>query len=355
MLHCDSLHLCSFSLTDFWGFCDCTYRVLLHFDEYLPNVRNYSPNTIASYQDTFRLLLEYMAEQQHIKPYLLDYKHFSDKVILSFLNWLETHRNCSPSTRNQRLSAISAFFKYASQRSISALKICSNIASIPPKKTPRHIFSYFSVEELRVLLQMPDPRKPLERRDIVLLSLLYDSGARAQELCGIRVGDIRFSNPASVLLHGKGGKSRVVPLMNRPTRILQQFIAERKFGTAEKDAPLFLNQRGEPITPACIRNVICKYISRAKNIRPDLFNESSYSPHSFRHSKAVHLLEAGTELVYIRDFLGHVSVQTTEIYATVSQSMLNSVLRNRSIPKVLNVDLNEISHDAIPDYLRKKK
>jgi hypothetical protein len=248
-----------------------------YFDEYLPNVRNYSPNTIASYQDTFRLLLEYMAEQQHIKPYLLDYKHFSDKVILSFLNWLETHRNCSPSTRNQRLSAISAFFKYASQRSISALKICSNIASIPPKKTPRHIFSYFSVEELRVLLQMPDPRKPLERRDIVLLSLLYDSGARAQELCGIRVGDIRFSNPASVLLHGKGGKSRVVPLMNRPTRILQQFIAERKFGTAEKDAPLFLNQRGEPITPACIRNVICKYISRAKNIRPDLFNESSQS------------------------------------------------------------------------------
>ena len=85
-----------------------------YFDEYLPNVRNYSPNTIASYQDTFRLLLEYMAEQQHIKPYLLDYKHFSDKVILSFLNWLETHRNCSPSTRNQRLSAISAFFKYAS-------------------------------------------------------------------------------------------------------------------------------------------------------------------------------------------------------------------------------------------------
>ncbi len=134
------------------------------------------------------------------------------------------------------------------------------------------------MEELRVLLQMPDPRKNLwNDRDIVLLSLLYDSGARAQELCGIRVGDIRFSNPASVLLHGKGGKSRVVPLMNRPTRILQQFIAERKFGTAEKDAPLFLNQRGEPITPACIRNVICKYISRAKNIRPDLFNESSQS------------------------------------------------------------------------------
>ncbi len=156
--------------------------------------------------------------------------------------------------------------------------------------------------------------------------------SQAQELCGIRVGDIRFSNPASVLLHGKGGKSRVVPLMNRPQGF-QQFIAERKFGTAEKDAPLFLNQRGEPITPACIRNVICKYISRAKNIRPDLFNESSQSS-SFAggwHRISLHSRLFRTCLV-----------QTTEIYATVSQSMLNSVLRNRSIPKVLNVDLDEL-------------
>lgn len=326
----------------------------LYFEEYLPNVRSYSPNTIASYQDAFRLLLEYMAEERHIKPYLLDYKHFSDKVILSYLDWLGTHRNCGTSTRNQRLSAISAFFKYASRRSILALKICSSIANIPAKKSPRHVFSYFSVQELGILLQMPNPRKPLERRDIVLLSLLYDSGARAQELCDIHVNDIRFGNPASVRLHGKGGKTRIVPLMSQSARLLRQYISERKTETGGKDLPLFMNQRGEAITPACIRNIICKYVSRAKKVRPDLFCEASYSPHSFRHSKAVHLLEAGTELIYIRDFLGHASIQTTEIYATVSQSVLMKTLCDRDISALHPVILEEVSDDFVPTYLKRK-
>lgn len=327
----------------------------LYFEEYLPNVRNYSPNTIASYQDAFRLLLEYMAEQKHIKPYLLDYKHFSDKVILSFLNWLEVHRDCGPSTRNQRLSAISAFFKYAAHRSVPALNLCTSIANIPPKKVPRHIFSYFSVEELTALLQMPNPHKPLERRDIVLLSLLYDSGARAQELCDIRVRDIRFGNPTKVLLHGKGEKCRIIPLMNRPAKLLRQFISEKNLKASERDVPLFLNQRGEPITPACIRNIVCKYISRAKESYPTLFNDGPYSPHSFRHSKAVHLLESGTDLIYIRDFLGHVSVQTTEIYATVSQALLSNTLLNRDVSKVQCGDIEEPPHDDFPRYLKRNR
>lgn len=328
----------------------------LYFEEYLPNICDCSPNTIASYQDAFRLLLEYMVEQRHVKPYLLDYKHFSDTIILSFLDWLEVQRGCSPSTRNQRLSAISAFFKYASLRSVPALRICSSIANIPFKKVQSHVFSYFSVEEMGVLLQMPNSRKPLERRDIVLLSLLYDSGARAQELCDIHIRDIRFGNPTTVLLHGKGGKDRIVPLTSRPAKLLRQFITERKTETADKDTPLFISQRGAPITPACIRNIIYKYISRAKSVRPELFNERSYSPHSFRHSKAVHLLEAGTELVYIRDFLGHASVQTTEIYATVSQATLCRTLRNRDVSKSISYgNLDEMLPDTVPDYLKRKK
>ena len=326
-----------------------------YIEEYLPKVRNYSSNTIASYQDAFRLLLEFMAEQRHIKPYLLDYKHFSDKVILAYLAWLETERHCGPATCNQRLSAISSFFKYASQRSIPALKICAAIASIPPKKAPHSVFSYFSVEELAFLLQMPNPLKPLERRDLVLLSLLYDSGARAQELCGIRLGDIRFSKPTNVLLHGKGGKNRIVPLMERPAKLLRQYISEKAPDAANKEAPLFLNQRGEAITPACIRNVIQKYVAKGKAARPDLFHESTYSPHSMRHSKAVHMLEAGIELVYIRDFLGHASIQTTEIYATVSQAMLNKTLRNRKIPEFTEAELKSIKGNEYPDFLKKKK
>ena len=326
----------------------------LYFEEYLPNVRSYSPNTIASYQDAFRLLLEYMSEERRIKPYLLDYKHFSSDVILSYLDWLETHRNSSISTRNQRLSAISAFFKYASQRSIPALKICSSIANIPSKKAPGHVFSYFSVQELGILLQTPNPRKPLERRDIVLLSLLYDSGARAQELCDIRISDIRFGNPASVRLHGKGGKTRIIPLMSPTAKLLRQYTSERKAETEGRELPLFINQRGEAITPACIRNVICKYVSKAKKTHPDLFCESSYSPHSFRHSKAVHLLEAGTELIYIRDFLGHASIQTTEIYATVSQSTLMRTIRERDVSATPPAVLEDIPNDTVPAYLKRK-
>ena len=115
-----------------------------------------------------------------------------------------------------------------------------------------------------------------------------------------------------------------------------------------------LNQRGESITPACIRNIIYKYVSRAKKTHPDLFCETSYFPHSFRHSKAVHLLEAGTELIYIRDFLGHASIQTTEIYATVSPSVLMKTLRDRDISALYPAILEEVSDDFVPDYLKRK-
>lgn len=178
-------------------------------------------------------------------------------------------------------------------------------------------------------------------------------GRRNYAISTIR--DIRFGNPTTVLLHGKGGKDRIVPLMSRPTKLLRQFISERKVETNEKDAPLFISQRGEPITPACIRNVIYKYVSRAKRVRPDLFNERSYSPHSFRHSKAVHLLEGGEELACIRDFLGHASIQTTEIYATVSQAMLSNTLRNRDVSKSPCGSLDEALPDTVPNYLKRKK
>lgn len=326
-----------------------------YLDEYLPNVRNYSINTILSYQDSFRLLEEFMFQKHHIKPYLLDYKHFSEKIVLEFLDWLESERKCSPATCNQRLSALSAFFKYASLRGISALKICTDITKIPPKRAPRKPFAYFSVEEVAVLFQMPSQHKPIERRDLVLLCLLYDSGARAKELCDMTIGDVHFSKQCHVTLHGKGKKDRSVPLMGGSSKLLKQYIASRVKDSAGKDDPLFLSQRGGGITPACIRTLIQKYVDRARMKRQDLFQETAYSPHSMRHSKAVHLLEAGVEMVYIRDFLGHSSVQTTEIYATVSQALLNKTLRNRKVPK-LDVNMGDrISDDMIPDYLKKKR
>ncbi len=328
----------------------CTY-----IEEYLPNVRNYSANTILSYQDTFRLLEEFMLENQCVKPYLLDYKHLTETRILDFLEWLETERRCCASSCNQRLSALSAFLKYASMRSTAALKACITVANIPPKKVTRKPFSYFSVEELGILFQMPDPRKGLERRDLVLLCVLYDSGARAQELCDLTLNDVHFSKQPHVILHGKGGKTRSVPLMERPAKMLKEHIAKSKTPATAKNSPIFFNQRGEPITPACIRNLMQKYVGKARASHPDLFQADSYSPHSMRHSKAVHMLEAGVDMVFIRDFLGHTSIQTTEIYATVSQALLCKTLSTRKLPAPCPDVEMECTSDAFPDYLKRKR
>lgn len=328
----------------------CTY-----IEEYLPNLKNYSSNTILSYQDSFRLLEEFMLEKYGIKPYLLDYKHFTETRIIDFLEWLKLERNCCISTCNQRLSAISAFLKYASTRNTSALKACITVSNIPKKKVSRKPFSYFSVEELEILFRMPNTQRELERRDLVILCLLYDSGARAQELCDITLRDIHFSRQTSIILKGKGRKNRSVPLMENPAKMLKEYIDRSIPRSAAKDSPVFLNQRGEQITPACIRNLMLKYVTKAKSVRPDLFQEESYSPHSMRHSKAVHMLEAGVDMIYIRDFLGHSSIQTTEIYATVSQALLIKTLRSREIPTVYLPEQRLDSHPTFQNYLIRKR
>ena len=332
-----------------------TKHLCSYMEEYLPNVRSYSKNTIFSYQDTFRLLEEYMLEKHGIKPYLLDYKHFSEERILGFLEWLTAERNSCAATCNQRLSAMSAFFKYASMRCVPAMKICITVANIPQKKVHRKPFSYFSVEELGVLFQMPNPKKPLELRDLVLLCVLYDSGARAQELCDLTLKDVHFGKQSHVVLHGKGGKTRVVPLMDRPAKMLKDYIAKNLERPALKENAIFVNQRHEAITPACIRNLLQKYVARARESRPDLFQAESYSPHSLRHSKAVHMLEAGVDLVFIRDFLGHASIQTTEIYATVSQALLEKTLRDRTIPTFSASTDAETIAESVPEFLRRQR
>jgi site-specific recombinase XerD len=327
-----------------------------YFEVYLPQVKGFSCNTVSSYQDSFRLLFEYFEKCRRIKPYLLDYKYFSGVAIEEFLGWLESERNYCPSSRNQRLAAVSSFFKFASRKSIDALSICSQVLDIPAKKATRKPLSYFSLEEMQILLQMPNPQKNLERRDLVLLSLLYDSGARAQELCDLTVGDIRFGKPTMLHLQGKGGKARVVPILDRPTKLVRQYITENSLtGLESKTKPLFPSQTHEKMTSSCIRNIIEKYVSRAKSTRPDLFCAPAYSPHSTRHSKAVHMLEAGVDLIYIRDFLGHSSVQTTEIYAQVSQSLVTKTLLERKIPQLEPTDrMSKKTLSSIPAFLLKR-
>ena len=306
-----------------------------YFETYLPEIRQNSHNTVSSYADSFALLFQFFHEKKGIGHHLIDYKHFTASLFDDFLFWLGNERNYSEASKRQRMSAISSFLKYASRRDIAALSAYSNSLNIETPKIPQAIFPFFTLPEIKILLRLPDPNKRLGSRDMVLLSLLYDTAARAQEICDLRVGNIKFGTPTKVRLSGKNKKTREIPVSDAASTLIRYYLKETGLsGTEHRDEFLFLSQKNEKMTPACIRNLTKKYVSLAKKASPDLFNESQYSPHSFRHSKAVHMVESGIALIYIRNFLGHTSVKTTERYARVSQSAVTKALTDRKIPNV---------------------
>jgi integrase/recombinase XerD len=324
-----------------------------YIETYLPKTGGYSPNTITSYKDAFRLLFIFMEKEKGIHHYLIDYKHFTLEFMEEFVLWLEKERNYNASSRNQRQAALSSFFKYASRRDLGALAAFNRISTVPSKRTFNEAFPYFTVEELGILLRIPNTASRLGKRDQTLLCLLYDSAARAQELCDISIGDIRFGHPARVKLFGKGRKTREVPLSDNCALLIRQYIKTQNLSGAECNGhPLFSSQTHERMTTACIRNIVAKYVGLAKQRHPELFREANYSPHSFRHSKAVHMVEAGIQLIYIRDFLGHATIISTERYAKVSQTVITKALTNRQIPTPIPITKKApVSKDSFPEFL----
>jgi site-specific recombinase XerD len=300
-----------------------------YFGVHLPEVRHCSPNTIESYEDTFRLLFDFFLQKHGVPHYKIHYKDFTPGLLEEFMLWLTRERRYGAASVKARLSALNSFMKYASRREMSALPAFTVVAGTEKPKAVRSPFPHFTMEEMRFLLRLPDPCRKTGKRDLVLLSLFYESGARAQELCNLTVGDVKFGTPTKVKLFGKGRKSREVPVSDDVANLLRYHFKENCLD-AERDAPLFLSQLRKKMTTACIRNLVGKYVSKAKSSYPGLFPEPNYSPHSFRHSKAVHMVEAGIQLVYIRNFLGHASVNSTEIYARIGQAVLVKMLSERS-------------------------
>lgn len=325
-----------------------------YFEMHLPKTGGYSQNTITSYKDGFRILFKFMDEIKGIHHYLIDYKHFTIELMEEFVIWLEEERNYSASSRNQRHATISAFFKYASRREMAALSAFNRISAVPSKKTPSVAFPYFTVDEIGILLNIPNISNRLGRRDQSLLCLLYDSAARAQEICDVIVGDVRFGRPTRIKLHGKGRKTREIPLTDDCSKLIKQYMKSKRLDNEESHIhPLFSSQTHEKMTTACIRNIVEKYVELAKIKCPDMFRETNYSPHSFRHSKSVHMVEAGIQLIYIRDFLGHATIKSTEHYAKVSQIAITKALTERKIPNVIPVnESNETVKKSFPEFLQ---
>jgi site-specific recombinase XerD len=294
---------------------DFAYYLSAFFTKYLPNELGASTNTVSSYRDAFLLLFKYLRDEKGWRIERLQLKNLNKTLIREFLNWIETGRNCSVATRNVRLIAIHSFFRYLQFEVPDFLVEWQNILDIPVKKTKQGTLTYISLEGVKLLLQMPDCRIKSGRRDLALLSLLYDTGARVQEIADLTPSCVRFSAPSIIKLTGKGKKSRIVPLMKKQTDILGQYMKENKLNRPSANQyPLFSSRRGEKLTRAGISYILGKYVKMARKQDATLI-PPRFSPHCLRHSKAMHLLQAGVNLVYIRDILGHVSVQTTEIYA----------------------------------------
>lgn len=305
---------------------DFAYYLTNFLSKYLPGTAGLSPNTIMSYRDTFSLFLDFCSGHKKIKPEKFSLNNLNRKLVEEYLMWIEKTRNCIASTRNVRLSAFHSFCRYLQMEFPDYIHPVQQILSIPMKKTQKTSVEYITLEAMKLLLETPDEMTKKGRRNVVLLSLLYDSGARVQELADLKVGDIRAAFPSTVRLTGKGNKSRIVPLMKPMSELLRQYLKENSLTEPYTfDYPLFCNRSNNKLTRAGIAYIVKKYAGEAIKNAPELF-PNKLSPHCFRHSKSIHLLQSGINLIYIRDFLGHVDVKTTEIYARIDGEMKRKAL-----------------------------
>jgi site-specific recombinase XerD len=320
---------------------DLAYYLTRFFSEYLSGTRNLSKNTIMAYRDTYRLLLVFCKEVHGITPEKLVIKKIDDKMVVQYLDWLQKERKCTISTRNQRLAAIHTFFRYLQIQNPEILLLCQKILQIPFKKAPKSVIQHLTPEQTSLLLGQPDARTKRGRRNMVLLSVLYDTGARVQEICDLRVRDVRLEPPPLIILTGKGCKSRYVPLLGNTVCLLRKYMEEhRLLKNGKQDMPLFYNQRQAALTRGGITHILKKYTDKIEcsDALPKI------TPHVLRHSKSMHLLQAGVNLIYIRDILGHVSVKTTEMYARVDMETKRKVLEN-AYAHITPEDIPDWNHD----------
>ena len=331
-------------------------------DKYLPDVEGKSGNTIRSYKDTWRIFMQYMVKNG-TRPADVTYSMLTYEEVVRFLDCCEKDRGNKASTRNSRRAALSKFSEYAENIDFNAAhEFHRAMKKIPAKKnacaTER---AYFMKEEVKILLNLPTANTPMGYRDHVLLPFMYASGCRADEVCGMKVKDVRFleeEKKTSVLLHEKGGKTRRIKISPEPSAALMKYIRHRGI-SSQREAYVFPSQRNEKMGLKCVEDIFGRYISKARKEHPDLFLEKSYPPHSMRHTTAVHMLEAGVPLVVVKQFLGHAHISTTEIYARLSPKVVLEQIAMWD-KKYWDEYMDEDGHDAegipsddgIPGFLK---
>lgn len=290
-----------------------SFALLLHafFHEWMGKQRNLSRHTVCSYRDTWKLFLRFASERKRRQIAQLSLADLQAGEVLAFLEHLEKNRKVSIGTRNCRLAAVHSFFAFVAHREPLAIMQCTEIACIPVKKTSRPAMCYLDAEEITAILREPD-RSSLEgQRDHALLAFLYNTGARIQEALDVCPQAIRFESPAQVELLGKGRKSRICPLWPETVDVLKALLKRRPRADNE---PIFVNRYGQPLGAAGVRFKLKQYVQAAARNIPALARKR-VTPHTWRHSVGVQLVAAGVDVTVIRNWLGHVRLDTTNHYA----------------------------------------
>ncbi|GLR46036.1 integrase [Mesorhizobium amorphae] len=283
--------------------------------EHLVAERNLSRNTQASYRDTLMLLLPFASNHAARAIDRMSVEELTPSIIRQFLDHLECDRKCSGVTRNQRLATIRSLARFIGMHSPVHIAWAGEVRAMPFKKTAKTMIGYLEKPEMDALLAQPDRRTSLGNRDYALLLFLYNSGARADEAAKLIVDNLQLGRQSSVRLHGKGNKSRSCPLWPATATTLSSLVEGRG-----KREPVFLNRVKSPLTRFGIHRLVTHYAELASKTVPSI-ETKRVSPHTIRHTTAVHLLRAGVDINTIRAWLGHVSLDTTHIYAEVDMEM----------------------------------
>ena len=295
--------------------------------EHLVSERNLAPNTQRSYRDAFQLLLPAVARRARKPIDRLAVTDVSADRVRQFLMELEEKRGCGIATRNQRLAAIRALARFIGLHAPELVAWCGQVRTVPFKKAPQALVTYLEKPEMDAVLAAPNPTTAQGRRDHALLLFLYNAGTRADETAQVRIGDLTLPlvpdrDLASVLIRGKGNKSRRCPLWAETVRELAPLVEGR-----DPSEHVFLNRCGRPITRFGIYALVKRSVARAEKEVPSLAAKD-VCPHMIRHTTATHLLRAGVDINTIRAWLGHVSLATTNVYAEVDLEMKAKALAN---------------------------
>lgn len=287
--------------------------------EHVIRLKNYSRNTLKSYKDTFKLLMRSLSETAKKEVDDIDVEDVTPDRVMIFLDSLENDRKCSIRTRNQRLSAVSVLAGYIALHAVEFVNWCGQIRSVPKKKTMTRVITYLERSEMDAIFDAIDQGTWLGKRDHALLMFMYNTGARADEVSNTRIGDISFPTTTNqmpvVTIIGKGRKTRICPLWEDTSNEIKSLISVN--GDSEY---VFLNRRGDKMTRFGIYEMLERYVKKAAKTVPTILTKRP-TPHTIRHTTATHLLQAGVDINTIRGWLGHVSVDTTNIYAEVDMTM----------------------------------